>query len=126
MAVCPAMIAKPGTLTVEQIRVSVFGTGSLGKEHARVYSLLAKSGQVDFVGVYDVDSDTARKIAEKYGVRAFLSISEAMAASNAVSIVTPTQTHFELAKTLLTSGKHVLLEKPMTDNTAQAAELVRV
>jgi predicted dehydrogenase len=120
------MTARPGTQTAEQIRVSVFGTGSLGKEHARVYSLLAKSGQVDFVGVYDVDSDTARKIAEKYGVRAFLSISEAMAASNAVSIVTPTQTHFELAKTLLTSGKHVLLEKPMTDNTAQAAELVRV
>jgi len=120
------MTATPGTQTAEQIRVSVFGTGSLGKEHARVYSVLAKSGQVDFVGVYDVDSETARKIAEKHGVRAFQSISEAVAASNAVSIVTPTHTHFELAKTLLSSGKHVLLEKPMTDNTAQAAELVRL
>jgi len=120
------MTATPRKQTAEQIRVSVFGTGSLGKEHARVYSVLAKSGLVDFVGVYDVDSDTARKIAERHGVRAFGSISEAVAASDSVSIVTPTHTHFELAKTLLSSGKHVLLEKPMTENTAQAAELVRL
>jgi len=43
-----------------------------------------------------------------------------------VSIVTPTTTHFELAKTLLQQGKHVLVEKPMTDNAAQAAELVQL
>ena len=53
-------------------------------------------------------------------------MAEAAAASDAVSIVTPTTTHFELARTLLQQGKHVLVEKPMTDNSAQASELVQL
>jgi predicted dehydrogenase len=59
-------------------------------------------------------------------VRAFSSIAEAAAASDALSIVTPTNTHFEIAKLLLQQGKHVLVEKPMTDNAAQAGELVQL
>ncbi|HSC38419.1 MAG TPA: Gfo/Idh/MocA family oxidoreductase, partial [Chitinophagaceae bacterium] len=51
---------------------------------------------------------------------------EAAAASEAFSIVTPTTTHFTLAKALLRQGKHLLVEKPMTDNAAQAAELVQL
>ena len=53
-------------------------------------------------------------------------MAEAAEASDAVSIVTPTTTHFDLARTLLGLGRHVLVEKPMTDNTAQAAELVEL
>ncbi len=59
-------------------------------------------------------------------MRAFDSVAEAAAASDALNIVTPTSTHFEIAKTLLQQGKHVLVEKPMTDNAAQAAELVQL
>jgi hypothetical protein len=40
--------------------------------------------------------------------------------------VTPTNTHFELARSFLAAGKHVLVEKPMTNNAAQAAELVQL
>ena len=110
----------------DRVRVSVLGTGSLGKEHVRIYAELAAAGQVDFAGIYDVASDVARKLAEKYRVRAFGSIAEAAEASDAVNIATPTTTHFELARTLLEQGKHVLVEKPMTDNTAQAGELVQL
>jgi predicted dehydrogenase len=53
-------------------------------------------------------------------------VAEAAAASDALNIVTPTTTHFDLAKMLLQQGKHVLVEKPMTDDTAQAAELVQL
>ena len=56
----------------------------------------------------------------------FTLCAEAAAASDALSIVTPTTTHFDLAKALLEQGKHVLVEKPMTDNAAQAAELVQL
>jgi predicted dehydrogenase len=108
------------------IRVAVLGVGSLGKEHARIYAGLAAAGQVELTGVFDTSADTARKIAAKHGTRVFSSIAELAAASDAVNIVTPTVTHFELAKTLLAQGKHVLVEKPMTDNTAQAAELVQL
>jgi predicted dehydrogenase len=109
-----------------RVRVSVLGTGALGKEHARIYAELAAAGAVDFVGVYDVVVETARRIAERHRVRAFASSREALEASDAVSIVTPTSTHFELAKHWLEGGKHVLVEKPMTDNGTQAAQLVEL
>ncbi len=106
--------------------MAVVGVGSLGKEHARVYSELAAAGVVRFAGVYDTVPETARKIADKHGVQAFASVEDAAAASDALSIVTPTTTHFKLAKALLEKGKHLLVEKPMTDNAAQAAELVEL
>jgi predicted dehydrogenase len=106
--------------------VSVLGVGSLGKEHARIYAELAAGGQVEFAGVYDVAAETARKIADKHGVRAFGSVAEALEASDALSIVTPTTTHFELARMLLEQGRHVLVEKPMTDNAGRADELVQL
>jgi predicted dehydrogenase len=104
--------------------VAVLGTGSLGKEHARLYAELAQAGAVEFTGVFDVVPETARKFAEKHGVRAFGSIAEAAASADALSIVTPTTTHFAIARELLERGRHVLVEKPMTDDTAQAATLV--
>ena len=109
-----------------KVRVAVVGVGSLGKEHARVYAELARAGTVDFTGVYDVSAEQARIHATKQGVRAFVSVSEAAAASDALSIVTPTVTHHALAKELLIAGKHVLVEKPMTDSAAQASELVEL
>jgi predicted dehydrogenase len=108
------------------IRVAVLGVGSLGKEHARIYAGLAAAGQVELTGVFDTSADTARKIAAKHGTRVFSSMAELAAASDAVNIVTPTVTHFELAKTLLAQGKHVLVEKPMTDSSEQAAELIQI
>ena len=109
-----------------KVKVAVLGTGSLGKEHARLYAELSGRGPVEFAGVFDVNAEAARKIAEKYQVRAFASLAEAAAASDALSIVTPTTTHFELAQWLLRQGKHLLVEKPMTDHAAQAAELVQL
>src|SRR5438034_9067108 len=95
-----------------KVKVAVVGTGSLGKEHARVYSELSAAGLAEFVGVYDVVADTARKIAAKYRVSSFGSVEDAAAASDALSIATPTTTHYELARTLLQCGKHLLVEKP--------------
>ncbi|HKW29245.1 MAG TPA: Gfo/Idh/MocA family oxidoreductase, partial [Verrucomicrobiae bacterium] len=85
-----------------------------------------KAGQVEFAGIFDVNPDTARKIATRYKTRIFTSMTEAAENADALNIVTPTSTHFELAKQLLAQGKHVLIEKPMTDDTAQAAELVQL
>jgi predicted dehydrogenase len=120
------MSSEVGQSTTSPIKVAVLGTGSLGKEHVRIYAELAAAKQVDFVGVYDVVSETARKLAERYQVRAFDSIAQAIEASEALNIVTPTATHHELAKTLLLQGKHVLVEKPMTNNAVQASELVQI
>lgn len=109
-----------------QLRVAVLGTGSLGKEHARLYAELAAAGEIAFTGVYDASAEVGRKIAEKHHVRAFRSVAEAATESDALSIVTPTNTHFELARALLEQGKHLLVEKPMTDGAVQAAALVEL
>jgi predicted dehydrogenase len=118
------MATDSGPTHTKRLRVAVLGTGSLGKEHARIYSELHAAGTVEFAGIFDASTETARKIAAKYNARVFNSIDEAAGASDALNIVTPTTTHFEIARQLLDQGKHVLVEKPMTDDTAQAAELV--
>jgi predicted dehydrogenase len=110
----------------DKLQVAVIGVGSLGKEHARIYAELAAAGQIRFAGVHDVSPQQAAKIAEKYQVPAFASLNEALLAAEAFSVVTPTPTHFELAKTILAAGKHLLVEKPMTDNAAHAAGLVQL
>ena len=110
----------------QKIRVAVLGTGSLGQHHARIYSELEKAGFVQFAGVFDSHTDAAKKIAAKHNANVFNSIAEAAANSDALNIVTPTTTHFDIAKQLLAQGKHVLVEKPMTDNSAQAAELIQI
>ena len=109
-----------------KVKVAVLGTGSLGQNHVRIYAELAAAGLVDFTGIFDANADAARKIAAKHRAKVFNSIGEAAAASDALNVVTPTTTHFDIAKQLLLLGKHVLVEKPMTDNSAQAAELIQI
>lgn len=109
--------------STNKIKVAVLGTGSLGQHHARIYTELHAAGIVELTGIFDAHAETARKIADKHKLKVFSSIAEAAAASDALNIVTPTTTHFDIAKQLLAQGKHVLVEKPMTDSSAQAAEL---
>ncbi len=87
---------------------------------------MAASGAVEFAGVFDVNPEAARLHASKHGVRAFASVAEVAAAADAVSIVTPTVTHFAIASELIGQGRHVLVEKPMTDNAADATALVEL
>ncbi len=66
------------------------------------------------------------KVAEKHRSQGVGWLEEAAAGSDALSVVTPTVTHFKLAQALLDQGKHVLVEKPMTNSASQAAELVEL
>ena len=74
------MTAKGNQAVVSggKLRVAVIGTGSLGKEHARIYSDLAALGRVEFVGVYDSIRESAVRVAEKVRTRAFATLEEAI------------------------------------------------
>lgn len=109
----------------KKTRVAVLGVGALGKEHARIFAEFAQTGRIEFSGVHDVVSDSAKKTAKRYSVRAFGSAEEAMEASDALSIVTPTNTHFKVALPLLEKGKHLLIEKPITDKAEEATTLIQ-
>lgn len=105
----------------DRVRVGVVGVGHMGKEHARIYAGLESA---DFVGVFDLSVDTARKVAHHHGCRVFASLEEMLPEVDAVSIVTPTAAHFEVGGRFLDAGKHLLIEKPITNTTDEATRLV--
>ncbi|MES2572296.1 MAG: Gfo/Idh/MocA family oxidoreductase, partial [Verrucomicrobiota bacterium] len=104
-------------------RVGVIGTGSIGKNHARVLSEL---GDAHFTAIHDAQSATAQEMAARFGTKAAGSLEEFAELVDAATIATPTPTHFQIAKFLLERGKHVLVEKPITEHTADARELSRI
>ena len=109
---------------MNKVKVAVLGTGSLGQHHARIYSELHAAGLVEFTGIYDANAASARAVADKHKLHVFATLDEAAAASDALNIVAPTIYHFEIAKKLMEQGKHILVEKPITDNSAHAGELI--
>jgi predicted dehydrogenase len=101
-------------------RVGVIGTGSMGKNHARIFGELEGS---TLSAVLDERAEVAGEIAQKYGARAVTSLDEFAECVDAATIATPTVTHFSIAKQLLERGKHVLVEKPFVETPEQAREL---
>ncbi|HET6516169.1 MAG TPA: Gfo/Idh/MocA family oxidoreductase [Thermodesulfovibrionales bacterium] len=104
------------------VRVAVVGAGYLGQHHARVYSEIREA---ELVGVVDIDLERAREVAARYGSRAFSSYKEVLDSSDALSIVVPTTSHYEVALDCIRAGKDVLVEKPMTVTLEQADALIR-
>jgi predicted dehydrogenase len=107
-------------LPMKKLRVGVVGVGHIGSNHARLYSQI---DCVDFTAVYDVDLARANWIAKKFGATAAKSLEEFAELIDAASVATPTSTHFAVARPLLERGKHLLIEKPITENTTDASEL---
>ncbi len=105
------------------IKVGVVGVGHLGKEHARIYSQLPGC---ELVGIVDINSKAAEAISKKVGCRVFPSTTELMLHVDAVSVVVPTISHYEVARLFLENGKDVFIEKPITETTTQAQELVHL
>jgi len=106
---------------MNKIKVGVIGVGYLGKHHAAKYAAMA---DVELVGVADINLTRAKEIAALYGTRAFDDYHAMLPMVDAVSIVTPTRQHFEVANTCLEYGIDILLEKPMTTTLAEADALV--
>lgn len=104
------------------LKIGVIGTGSMGKNHARVCSELP---DVDFVGVCDIDKGGAKAVAERFNTKAFVSYHDLLRAVDAVIIATPTSTHFDITNSALSSGKHVLVEKPICDTIKNAENIVK-
>ncbi len=104
------------------LRVGVIGCGRWGVNHVRGYS---KIKDCELIGISDISKEAAR-IAEEYDVEFFPDAEELIRKVDAVSVVTPTDTHYEIVRKCLERGKHVLVEKPITLDYKSASELVKI
>lgn len=103
------------------LKVGVLGAGHLGKIHLR---LLNQSDKYELVGFYDPHSENADKVAAEFGYRKFDTIEELIQAVDVVDIVTPTLSHHDCAKDAIQAGKHVFIEKPISNTVEEAEELI--
>lgn len=106
---------------MDKIKTAVIGVGHLGRHHARWYKNLPDS---QLVGVFDVDRDKGRTVADELGVPSFSSLEEVIDKAEAVSVAVPTVKHFEVTEILLRSGIHCLVEKPIASTSEQAAAMI--
>lgn len=103
------------------MRVGVVGVGSMGQNHARVYSEIA-----DLVGVVDADPETVERVAARTESKPFPSVKALVAAgAEAVSVAVPTKMHARVANELIDAGVHVLVEKPLAPTLEEARKIVR-
>ena len=105
------------------LKVGVLGAGHLGKIHLR---LLNESDKYELVGFYDPDAINGKNVAEEFGYQYFDNINSLIAATDVVDIVTPTLSHFDCAKKAMQKGKHVFIEKPITNTLKEAEELLEL
>lgn len=104
------------------IRTAVIGVGYLGTFHAEKY---ARMPSVELIAVVDSIPARASELAQRLGVRALTDYRQLANQVDAVSVVVPTQAHFEVADFFLRQGVHVMVDKPITSTVEEAEQLNR-
>jgi len=105
------------------LKAAVIGVGNMGKHHARLYSQLPGS---KLVAVSDVNEDVGKEMALQFSCKYYKDYKEMLAKEriDVVSIVVPTKLHKDVAMACMNAKKHVLVEKPIADNVADAKEMI--
>lgn len=106
---------------MKKIRTAVIGTGYLGKYHVEKFANLPQS---ELVAICDINSEHTSDLSEKYKVTATTDYRSLLGNVDAVSIATPTPTHYEIGRFFLANGVHVLMEKPITSTVEEAEVLI--
>lgn len=105
------------------LKVGVLGAGHLGKIHLR---LLNQSSKYELVGFYDPSKENAEKVSAEFGYKSFDTISDLIAAVDVVDIVTPTLSHYHCAVDAIKAGKHIFLEKPISNTVEEAEHIIEL
>ncbi|MDG1149231.1 MAG: Gfo/Idh/MocA family oxidoreductase, partial [Akkermansiaceae bacterium] len=106
-----------------KLRAGVAGSGSMGRNHARCYSLIQ---EVELAAVYDADLKRAQAVAEEFGAKAVDSLEAFAEACDLASVAVPTIAHLEVGGELMRRGLHVLMEKPIAPSVEEAKQLVEL
>ncbi len=108
---------------MEKLRTAVIGAGYLGRFHAQKYAAIERS---QLIGVVDLNQANAERVAVECRTQAATDYRVLLGKVDAVSVVTPTPSHREIAGAFLEAGAHVLVEKPITATVEEASELIAV
>ena len=103
--------------------VGVLGAGHLGKIHLK---LLQQSPHYNLIGFYDASEVIRNEVATSFGYTPFDSMKALIDACDVVDVVTPTINHFESAVKVITAGKHLFIEKPITQTVEEAEALLKL
>jgi predicted dehydrogenase len=106
---------------MDKVRIGIVGVGYLGVQHARISSYLEEA---ELTAVADIDFKKALEIGNRHGVNYYQNYEEMLDGIDAGIVSTPTSEHYQISMNLLKKGKHVLVEKPITETIEQAEELV--
>lgn len=118
---------KNDKMTQKSLNIGLIGCGHLGKIHCRLLSAIASEHtNITLTGVFDIDRRTADEVSNQYGVTSFSSLEELLSKIDSLVIVTPTSTHFDIAKKALEKNINVFIEKPVTASLHEAQELIRL
>jgi predicted dehydrogenase len=104
----------------EPVRIAVVGAGIMGANHARVARNLRDA---TLTAVVDADLERAARVAGP-GVRVAGTVDEIIDDCDLAVVAVPTALHYDVTMTLLSAGKHVLVEKPIASTQAQATDMV--
>lgn len=104
------------------LKVGVLGAGHLGKIHLK---LLDQSSKYDLIGFYDPDIANGQLVEKEFDYKYFEQLDELIDSVDVVDIVTPTLSHYNCAIKAISKGKHIFIEKPIT-NTLEEAEHIRL
>jgi len=108
---------------MESLRIGVIGVGSMGRNHARIYSEMRET---ELVGIADTNASDLRELGERYGTNVYADYRKLLAEGlDAVSIAVPTTLHKSVACDALSKKVSVLLEKPIADTVANANSIIK-
>ncbi len=107
---------------MKTLSVGIIGVGHLGSLHAK---MLSDIPGVRLAGVVDADPGRAASAAAVYRTAALPTLEELFACVDAVTVATPTSQHHAVAAKALAAGKHVFIEKPITETVGEAEDLCR-
>lgn len=103
------------------LKIGVLGAGHLGKIHIKCIKDIP---EYELVGFYDPIPENAEAVATEHGIKSFSTINALLQEVDLVDIVTPTLSHYDCAAQALNAGKHVFIEKPVTNTREEAEKLI--
>ena len=109
-------------------RIGVAGCGAIGRNHVRIMAELAanSAGRITFAGIHDADTARAEELAAQYHVPVIPDLHTFADSVDAATVAVPTIYHRPVGEILLAKGRHVLVEKPITESYAEAQLLINL